>query len=484
MALRKCSGAKLLVFVLFLFALAGCTQKQISAGSQSTESFDNLNMNDYNITNVTKIDAVSFFYSNGTELVNGGSGSSDGNNYSTGVSVTGASTKTIQISRSGFSNISASFTDIDTDTQLSGSDIVSKVGNATAVNTSANIQSLGFVTGSHTTDTNETTRMDEIYSYDLANRSKWDSAYSWGNHALVGYLTSYTNTYYNVSVLQSYRTNQSGVVCQTDYYAYGYYSNGTPKCRADSGAGAADLNNYSTAVSFAGTTTKTIQISRSGFTNISASFTDIDTTCNGASCSISNTGTLDGYEGAALLDNTDSQTLSYATATDVISISGGNSIDITEVDTNTQLSGSEVIAFVGNATAVNTTANIQSLGFVTGSHTVDTDTTYSAGSGISLAATTFSVAGNTCLTQDAGGLSVTANCVGDTQLAFDTGQALTTTSSPTFLTVNTGQGANELYAMDQNVQTTSNVEFRNITTQNISIGGVVMYYNGSHLVWD
>ena len=60
------------------------------------------------------------------------------------------------------------------------------------------------------------------------------------------------------------------------------------------------------------------------------------------------------------------------------------------------------------------------------------DTTYSAGNGISLSITSFSVAGGTALTQDAGGLSVTADGITDTQLAYNTGQHLTTTSNPTF----------------------------------------------------
>lgn len=42
-------------------------------------------------------------------------------------------------------------------------------------------------------------------------------------------------------------------------------------------------------------------------------------------------------------------------------------------------------------------------------------------------------------------------------------QGLTTTSAVTFATVNTGQGANELYAMDQNVRTTDDVIFGSIT---------------------
>ena len=42
----------------------------------------------------------------------------------------------------------------------------------------------------HTTDTNETTRVNNLYT----NTSDWNTAYSWGNHALAGYLTSYTDT--------------------------------------------------------------------------------------------------------------------------------------------------------------------------------------------------------------------------------------------------------------------------------------------------
>ena len=59
----------------------------------------------------------------------------------------------------------------------------------------------------------------------------------------------------------------------------------------------------------------------------------------------------------------------------------------------------------------------------------DSDTTYSAGNGISLSGTTFSVAGNTALTQDSDGLSVTNDAIGDTQLTYNTGQHLTTTSN-------------------------------------------------------
>ncbi len=80
----------------------------------------------------------------------------------------------------------------------------------------------------------------------------------------------------------------------------------------------------------------------------------------------------------------------------------------------------------------------------------DTDTTYSAGNGISLSTTTFSVAGNTALTQDADGLSVTADGIGDTQLAFDTGQLLSTSGIPTFaaLTITNDVLADDVNATD------------------------------------
>lgn len=67
-----------------------------------------------------------------------------------------------------------------------------------------------------------------------------------------------------------------------------------------------------------------------------------------------------------------------------------------------------------------------------------TNTSYSAGNGIALASNAFTVAGNTALSQDSDGLSVTADAIGDTQLAFDTGQALTNTSAVKHLNLTVG----------------------------------------------
>ncbi len=53
-------------------------------------------------------------------------------------------------------------------------------------------------------------------------------------------------------------------------------------------------------------------------------------------------------------------------------------------------------------------------------------------------------------------------------------QDLNTTNAPTFVTVDTGQGANELFDMDQNVQTTDDVTFNEVdTTGNVNIDGTL-----------
>ena len=90
-------------------------------------------------------------------------------------------------------------------------------------------------------------------------------------------------------------------------------------------------------------------------------------------------------------------------------------------------------AFPGTCTVGNVVQNTTASGVQC---VADQDTTYSAGNGISLATTTFSVAGNTALSQDADGLSVTNDAIGDTQLTYNTGQHLTTTSEVVFDEVN------------------------------------------------
>jgi len=61
-------------------------------------------------------------------------------------------------------------------------------------------------------------------------------------------------------------------------------------------------------------------------------------------------------------------------------------------------------------------------------------------------------------------VAVTDDSIGDTQLTYNTGQHLTTTSAPTFATIDTGYGANELYDMNQHVLTSSAVTFATVNT--------------------
>ena len=126
-------------------------------------------------------------------------------------------------------------------------------------------------------------------------------------------------------------------------------------------------------------------------------------------------------------------------------LAGGG--DITAVNTNgvylTGGSDSGIVSLLLNETILNATIDLRAGDNATWSESlantlyadisvVDTDTTYTAGNGLSVSSEVFSVAGNTALTQDADGLSVTADGIGDTQLAYNTGQHLTTTSNPQF----------------------------------------------------
>jgi len=76
---------------------------------------------------------------------------------------------------------------------------------------------------------------------------------------------------------------------------------------------------------------------------------------------------------------------------------------------------------------------------VSGSAVVDisTETNLAVGNGITLTDDTLSVVGGTAITADSGGVSVTPDSIGDTQLTYNTGQHLTTTSDVTFQNVTT-----------------------------------------------
>lgn len=74
-----------------------------------------------------------------------GTGSSGDNNYTTGISITGTTTKNITLSRNGMGNISATFTDIDTDTDTYLNSVTATNGSTHLFNFSVNGQTPIYV---------------------------------------------------------------------------------------------------------------------------------------------------------------------------------------------------------------------------------------------------------------------------------------------------------------------------------------------------
>ncbi len=73
---------------------------------------------------------------------------------------------------------------------------------------------------------------------------------------------------------------------------------------------------------------------------------------------------------------------------------------------------------------------------------------------------TINVGAGTCITVNADDVAVTADCIGDTQLAYNTGQHLTTSSSPTFvrLTLTQATGTSPLAVTSTTVNTNLNAD--------------------------
>jgi len=81
---------------------------------------------------------------------------------------------------------------------------------------------------------------------------------------------------------------------------------------------------------------------------------------------------------------------------------------------------------------------------------------------------TLNIGSSSTITVNVDDIEVATDSIGDTQLTYNTGQHLTSASAVTFATVNTGQGANELYDMDQDVLTSSSPTFAGVTLTNDS----------------
>ena len=182
----------------------------------------------------------------------------------------------------------------------------------------------------------------------------------------------------------------------------------------------------------------------------------VDDTASNTAWSISDGSTTQSILGGNTLIVADGTAINaVVTATDTLTINN------TGVTSNAGGTGISVNSGTGAVTITNTgvTSNVGGTGISVnnsgvGNVTITNDgvTGITGGTAIDASSSTGSVT-----------LSVTNDSIGDTQLAYNTGQHLTSSSAVTFATVNTGQGDNELYDMNQNVLTTSSPQFSNMT---------------------
>tara|TARA_R100001463_G_scaffold54610_1_gene105691 strand:- start:8 stop:2383 length:2376 start_codon:yes stop_codon:yes gene_type:complete len=180
----------------------------------------------------------------------------------------------------------------------------------------------------------------------------------------------------------------------------------------------------------------------------------VDDTASNTSWTISDGSTTQPIIGGNTLTVSDGTAINaVVSATDTLTIHN------TGVTSNVAGAGIGVSSGTGAVTITNSgvTSNVAGTGIGVSSGTGAVTITNSGVTGITGGTAIDASASTGSVT-----LSVTADSIGDTQLAYNTGQHLTTSSAVTFATIDTGQGANELYDMNQNVLTSSDVTFNDI----------------------
>jgi hypothetical protein len=197
----NCSGGD---FVMGVDNLTGAKFCATPAGGGDITAVltppDNLVWNGSISGNVYLATNWSFFNESVDLRVANVSGVGDGNNYTSGLSVYGATSKTLHLSRVGMGNLSVAWTDIDTDTDTTCS-VLNSCTDVLYVNNQSDLEisESQIVDLNHTVDTNDSVR---------------------------------------VGVLESFGSNLSGSDCSVGNYSYGVFSNGSLKCRDDiSGSG-------------------------------------------------------------------------------------------------------------------------------------------------------------------------------------------------------------------------------------------------------
>lgn len=102
--------------------------------------------------------------------------------------------------------------DVDTDTTLSGADVVNHVGNWT------NDKPDYFLTASHTLGLHEGLGLWSTSNFTTTNITNWDTAYSWGDHSIAGYLTT-GDSLGNHSAEEDINMNDNGIVNVTELHS-------------------------------------------------------------------------------------------------------------------------------------------------------------------------------------------------------------------------------------------------------------------------
>ncbi|NQU79863.1 tail fiber domain-containing protein, partial [Candidatus Woesearchaeota archaeon] len=321
-----------------------------------------------------------------------------------------------------------------------------------------------------------------------------------------------------------------------------------------------------------GTGSTALYIGNQRITTEDIDSTGTDTTCDGQSCNVANTGTLDGIEAASFIRSDASDTMDAGTNTELIMLSDDTGTSTLSLygaaqgtgrvyvgQTNLHGGGIEysgdnspVTAGAGSdyfalyrrnagtndwtarnfynsndwefrgaitSTTINTGSGAKELGdaavangdtnsiptsdqvydFVTGQgYGTGTGTVTSIDSGTGLTggpittSGTLNIGGGTCITANANDVAITGNCISDTQLSFNTGQHLTTSSNPQFTdltlsgsTLISSAGSEDTYGsitIDGSKNAYSGIHFKDVTGS----GDILMVHNSGGIqgFWD
>jgi len=210
--------------------------------------------------------------------------SQDQNNYTSSVSVTGTTTKSINVAITGRTAINATFTDLDTDTDTNN--YTSSIGFNTSGSTlQLNIARTGMGNLSSTITMNDTTR---AYPGTCTGQTALQTISSTGAATCVGFGTSNSTLVWianGTGLVGGNITSGGSLSLATTAIVAGSYGNNTavPVCTFDAYGRATgctntsisfptDQNNYTSSAGFNG---NTLQIAITGRTNVTASLTSL-----------------------------------------------------------------------------------------------------------------------------------------------------------------------------------------------------------------